>query len=115
MYPLVFSKFSLYFQYFKENRHFHPRENACLSTVTSPVWVMFLFYNFLYNGNRRHRSRKWRLPVKMKNQNKPPKLFWRIVISAVGAALILIAVSNLALYFFGKTVSIMQNADDLKD
>ncbi|NLM80203.1 MAG: hypothetical protein GX172_03640 [Clostridiales bacterium] len=51
----------------------------------------------------------------MKNQNKPPKLFWRIVISAVGAALILIAVSNLALYFFGKTVSIMQNADDLKD
>jgi len=33
MYPLVFSKFSLYFQYFKENRHFHPRENACLSTV----------------------------------------------------------------------------------
>jgi hypothetical protein len=42
----------------------------------------------------------------MKNKYKPPKLFWRIIISAVGAALIFIAVSNLALYFFGETASI---------
>jgi len=47
-----------------------------------------------------------RMPVQMKNKCKPSKLFWRIVISAVGAALILIAVSNLALYFFGETASI---------
>ena len=46
------------------------------------------------------------MPVQMKNKCKPSKLFWRIVISAVGAALILIAVSNLALYFFGETASI---------
>lgn len=46
------------------------------------------------------------MPVQIKNKCKPSKLFWRIVISAVGAALILIAVSNLALYFFGETVSV---------
>ncbi len=46
------------------------------------------------------------MPVQMKNKCKLSKLFWRIVISAVGAALILIAVSNLALYFFGETVSV---------
>lgn len=33
-----------------------------------------------------------RMPVQMKNKCKPSKLFWRIIISAVGAALILIAV-----------------------
>lgn len=44
--------------------------------------------------------------VQMKNKCKLSKLFWRIVISAVGAALILIVVSNLALYFFGETASI---------
>lgn len=42
----------------------------------------------------------------MKSKCKPLKLFWRIVISAVGAALILIAVSNLTLYFFGETALI---------
>lgn len=41
------------------------------------------------------------MSVKMKNKYKPSKLFWRIIVSAVGAALILIAVSNLALFFFG--------------
>lgn len=46
------------------------------------------------------------MPVQMKNKCKPSKLFWRIFISAVGAALILIAVSNLALYFFGETASV---------
>ena len=42
----------------------------------------------------------------MENKRKPPKLIWRIIISAVGAALIYIAVFNLALYFFGDTASI---------
>lgn len=46
------------------------------------------------------------MSVKMKNKCKPSKLIWRIVISAVGAALILIAVSNLALYIFGEAVSV---------
>ena len=40
------------------------------------------------------------MPKKIKS-NKHAKLFWRIIITAVGAALILIAVSKLALYFFG--------------
>lgn len=38
---------------------------------------------------------------KTRRPNKHAKPFWRIIITAVGAALILIAVSNLALYFFG--------------
>jgi hypothetical protein len=38
---------------------------------------------------------------KKRKANKHVKLFWRVAITAVGAALILIAVSNLALYFFG--------------
>ena len=45
------------------------------------------------------------MSVPMKNKRKPSKLFWRIVISAVGAALIFIAVSDLSLYFFGETAS----------
>ncbi|HEY8499209.1 MAG TPA: hypothetical protein VIL89_01205 [Clostridia bacterium] len=40
------------------------------------------------------------MPKKRKS-NKNANLFWRIIITAVGAALILIALSNLALYFFG--------------
>lgn len=46
------------------------------------------------------------MSVPMKNRRKPSKLFWRIVISAVGAALVFIAVSDLALYLFGETVSV---------
>jgi len=45
------------------------------------------------------------MPVQTKSKCKLSKLFWRIVISAVGAALILIAVSNFTLYFFGETAS----------
>jgi len=45
------------------------------------------------------------MSVPMKNKRKLSKLFWRIIISAVGAALIFIAVSELALYFFGETAS----------
>lgn len=46
------------------------------------------------------------MAVKVKSGSKSPKLFWRIIISAVGAALIFITVSNLALYFFGETASV---------
>lgn len=46
------------------------------------------------------------MSVPMKNRRKPSKLFWRIVISAVGAALVFIAVSDLALYFFGETATV---------
>ncbi len=40
------------------------------------------------------------MPKKRKS-NKHAKLFWRMAVTAVGAALLLIALSNLALYFFG--------------
>jgi len=36
-------------------------------------------------------------------QNQKTNLFWRIFITAVGIAMILIAVGNFALYFFGET------------
>lgn len=42
----------------------------------------------------------------MKNNRKSSNLFWRIVISLVGIALIYIAVSNLSLYFFGERASV---------
>jgi len=42
------------------------------------------------------------MPAQIKNKRKPSKLFWRIVISAVGVSLILIAVFNFTLYFFGE-------------
>lgn len=38
---------------------------------------------------------------KTRRPSKYAKPFWRIIITVVGAALILIAASNLALYFFG--------------
>jgi len=39
---------------------------------------------------------------KKKEQSKISRAFWRIAISGVGVALILMAVSNLSLYFFGE-------------
>ena len=47
-----------------------------------------------------------RMPIQIKSKRKPLKLFWRIVISAVGISLILIAVSNFTLYFFGETTMV---------
>lgn len=46
------------------------------------------------------------MPIQIKSKRKPPKLFWRIVISAVGISLILISVSNFTLFFFGETATI---------
>ncbi|MDD2362059.1 MAG: hypothetical protein PHV32_04830 [Eubacteriales bacterium] len=46
------------------------------------------------------------MPIQIKNKRKPSKLFWRIVISAVGLALIFIAVSNFTLFFFGETATV---------
>ena len=43
------------------------------------------------------------MPAQIKNKCKPSKLFWRIVISAVGVSLILIAVFNFTLYFIGES------------
>ena len=49
-----------------------------------------------------HSSKRRVIKVPKKSEsNKHAKLLWRIIITAVGVALILIAVSNLALYFFG--------------
>lgn len=42
----------------------------------------------------------------MKRQSAFSRIFWRIAISAVGVALIVIAVSNLLLFFFGETSSV---------
>lgn len=42
---------------------------------------------------------------KKKEQSKISKTFWRIAISAVGIALILIAAGNLLLFIFGNTAS----------
>lgn len=39
----------------------------------------------------------------VKKQSNLSKIFWRIVISAIGIALIVIAVINLLLFFFGDT------------
>lgn len=50
------------------------------------------------------------MPAQIKNKHKPSKLFWRIVISAVGVSLILIAVFNFTLYFFGETTSVRVTA-----
>jgi hypothetical protein len=41
--------------------------------------------------------------VRKNEQSKVSKIFWRIVISAVGIALILIAVGSLLLFFFGES------------
>lgn len=46
------------------------------------------------------------MPVKIKSKYNPSKLFWRLVISAIGVALILITVFNFTLYFFGETASV---------
>lgn len=43
------------------------------------------------------------MPIQIKGKREPSRLFWRIVISAVGISLVLIAVSNFTLYFFGET------------
>jgi len=43
--------------------------------------------------------------VRKKEQSKISKIFWRIVISAVGIALILIAVGSLLLFFFGESAA----------
>lgn len=49
-----------------------------------------------------HSSKRRVIKVpKKRESNKHAKLLWRIIITAVGVALILIALSNLALYFFG--------------
>lgn len=43
--------------------------------------------------------------ARKKEQSKASKIFWRIVISAVGIALILVAVGNLSLFFFGESTT----------
>ena len=43
---------------------------------------------------------------KKKTKKKETSIFWRIVISLVGIALIVIAVSNLLLYFFGEHAAV---------
>ena len=45
------------------------------------------------------------MSLRIKSKRGPSKLFWRIAISAVDVALILIALSNLTLYFFGETAT----------
>ncbi len=45
-----------------------------------------------------------------KKQSKNSKIFWRISISAVGVALILIAVFNILLFLFGESVSTKVNS-----
>lgn len=42
----------------------------------------------------------------LKKERKLSNIFWRIIISATGAALMLIAVSNLSLYFFGEKAEV---------
>lgn len=43
--------------------------------------------------------------VKKKTHSKASNLFWRLVISAVGLALIVMAVGSLSLYFWGQNAS----------
>lgn len=43
--------------------------------------------------------------TRKKEQSKASKIFWRIGISAVGIALILMAVGNLSLFFFGESTT----------
>ncbi len=47
----------------------------------------------------------FKMNVAKKKKAKSSSLFWRIVVSAIGAALILLAISNIALCFFGNSTN----------